>query len=121
MRLTRILEDLVAEAPGATGAILADWEGEAVAVYSPAGGDDYQIKFVGAHHGIILAHAREMIARLHQGEPRELTIANQHFLAITVPVNHDYYVVLTLAPHALPFRARAAVRKAVAAIEADIA
>jgi predicted regulator of Ras-like GTPase activity (Roadblock/LC7/MglB family) len=122
MRLHRILHDLVETAPGAIAAVLADWEGESVAVYTRGGdGSDYEIKFVGAHQGILLARAREMIERLRQGEPREFTISSDRFQAITVPVNHDYYVVLTLAPGALPFRVRAAVKKAVAEIEADIA
>jgi predicted regulator of Ras-like GTPase activity (Roadblock/LC7/MglB family) len=121
MRLKEILEELVERTPGARAAVLADWEGEAVVAYTSGEETDYDIKFVGAHHGIILARAREMIERCDLGSPRELTFSQQNFQVITIPVNSDYYLVLTLqpGPHA-PF-AKAAVKKAVHEIEQDIA
>jgi predicted regulator of Ras-like GTPase activity (Roadblock/LC7/MglB family) len=123
MRLRQILEELVKGLPGATAAVLADWEGEAVAAFCAGRGseeEEYNIRFVGAHHGIILTRAREMIARLAQGEARELVFSHQYLRVLTVPVNHEYYVVLTLEARAWPFLARSALRRAVAAIEAEI-
>ena len=120
MRLRQILEDLVERAPGVSAAILADWEGESVAAYTSGEDTDYEIKFVGAHHGIILRRAREMIDRLAMGEAREITFSQERFHVITVPVNRDYYLVLVLGPAALPARARPEIQKAVKDIEKDI-
>jgi predicted regulator of Ras-like GTPase activity (Roadblock/LC7/MglB family) len=120
MGLSQILETLVERVPGAKAAILADWEGEAVVAYTSGEDTDYEIKFVGAHHGIILNRAREMIERLAMGEAREITFSLERFHVITTPVNRDYYLVLTLGPGALPARAKPEVQKAVKDIEKDI-
>ncbi len=52
-----ILKELVDAVPDAVGAILVDWEGEAVQEYCHC--DSYDIRFVGAHKGIILSRLRE--------------------------------------------------------------
>lgn len=119
MRLQRILDELVEAAPGATGAILADWEGEAVVTRSMNGGD-YEIKVIGAHQGVILAEAREMFKRLRLGETTLITFALQNFNAVTAPINHEYYLVLTLRPEAIPGRARPAIRAALRELECEV-
>jgi len=119
MRLQQILENLVTSVPGATGAILADWEGEAVVSYAPEQ-SDYNIKFVGAHHGILLNRARELSERLCLGAARQITFLQENFHVITAPVNSDYYLVMTLRPGAAPAMARVPVKKAIREIEADI-
>ncbi|HUT53446.1 MAG TPA: roadblock/LC7 domain-containing protein [bacterium] len=121
MRLKEILTDLVERTPGARAAVLADWEGEAVVAYTSGDQTDYDIKFVGAHQGIILTQAREMIERCEMGAARELSFAQQNFQVITIPVNSDYYLVLTLQPGPHAAFARATLKKAVREIEEDIA
>jgi len=121
MPLNRILETLVEGTPGARAAVLADGEGEAVVAYTSGEGTDYDIKLVGAHHGIILARAREMVERLRLGEPIEITFLQDQFHVITVPVNREYYLVLTISPDALPARAKHHATRAARDIEAEIA
>lgn len=120
MGLKQIIEDLVEKTPGAIAAVLADWEGEAVVAYTSGEQTDYNIKFVGAHHGIILAKAREMIERLDLGQTRQISFSQQNLQIITIPVNSDYYLVLTLNPQSNPGYARVPLKKAVREIEADI-
>lgn len=120
MQLLQILNDLLAGAPGARSAVLADWEGEAVVVAARNGDREYDIKVIGAHHGIILALARQMLTRLGLGEASDLTFVHDKFQVITAPVNREYYVVLTLDPAALPALARPALQDAIVALEKEI-
>jgi len=71
----RILTELVTAVPGASGAILADWEGEAVEQFSFY--DDFEMKLIGAHKGIILNRVREAYADLNVGELQEIVISAQ--------------------------------------------
>ena len=121
MRLQQILEELVEKIPGAKAAVLADWEGEAVVAYTSGEDTDYEIKFVGAHHGILLDRAREMIERLALGQARQLVFSHEKFNVITAPVNSDYYLVVTVGPRTPAALASYAVKKALKEIEADIA
>jgi len=120
MLLERILESLVRDVPGAISAILADWEGESVVHHAGPGIEDYEIKFVGAHHGIILSKARELMSRLELGNATQLSFVQEKFNVVTAPVNDDYYLVLTLLPKSLPIFAKPAVSRAIKEIEADI-
>jgi len=53
-----ILEELVNRTPHSIGAILIDWEGEAVQEYCHCAPDD--IRFMAAHQAIILNRLREL-------------------------------------------------------------
>ena len=80
--------------PGATGAILADWEGEAVeqsCLY-----DIYDLKVIGAHKGILLNLLKDAHQKLDVGELKHTVITTemQHYL--TGPVGADYFLVMTL-------------------------
>ncbi len=82
MELQQILETLVETTPGARAAVLADWEGEAVVAYTSGEETDYNIKFVGAHQGIILDRAREMLERIAHGDsPSEIAFSHENVLA----------------------------------------
>jgi predicted regulator of Ras-like GTPase activity (Roadblock/LC7/MglB family) len=121
MTLQLILEDLVNQAPGAISAILADWEGEAVVTYSNGDFSDYEVKFVGAHLGILLDRSRELIKRLNIGrETRELFFSHEKFSVITIPVTSEYYVVLTLQPNSRPELAKPALKDAIRKLVEDI-
>lgn len=95
-----LLKDLVESTPGATGAILADWEGESVAFYTIA--DDYELKVVAAHKGIIMAHLRGIHDQLSLGELNEAVITAESVQIITGAVTRDYSLVLTRHPVAPP-------------------
>ena len=78
--------------PHAVGAILVDWEGEAVQEYCHC--DPYDIRFMAAHKGIILSRLRETHGD-NQGGPIEevmVTAEKQHLLIGAV--DKDYSLVL---------------------------
>lgn len=87
-----LLKDLVESTPGATGAILADWEGESVAFHTT--GDDYELKVVAAHKGIIMARLRGIHDQLALGELKEAVITGESVQIITGAVTRDYSLVL---------------------------
>jgi predicted regulator of Ras-like GTPase activity (Roadblock/LC7/MglB family) len=91
-----ILRELVADIPGAGGAILTDWEGEAVVYYCRCNDDGYELKVIGAHERIILDRAKEAHQRVNPGAVREVVITtdSQHF--IIGAVGTDYSLILTL-------------------------
>ncbi len=95
MPFKMILKELMDTVPGATGAILADWEGEAVEQCCCY--DVYELKVIGAHKGILLNMMKEMHQKLAVGDIRHTVIstAAQHFLV--GPIGPDYLLVMTLA------------------------
>ena len=119
MGLQQIIDELVAATPGAVAAILADWEGEAV-VTATANGGDYEIKFIGAHHGLLLDRSRELTRRLKIGDPREICFVHDGFNILTAPVTREYYLVLTLEARVHPVLARPQFYAAVKQISEDI-
>jgi predicted regulator of Ras-like GTPase activity (Roadblock/LC7/MglB family) len=90
-----LLTGLVHAVAGANGAILADWEGEAVA-HCYLQGDDYELKILGAHKGIILNQLKEIHGQLGGGLLQEavITTADQHVLIGAI--GPDYVLVMTL-------------------------
>lgn len=94
MPFKKILANLMDSVPGATGAILADWEGEAVeqcCLY-----EIYDLKVIGAHKGILLDLLKDAHRKLSAGELQHTVISTekQHFL--TGPIGADYFLVMTL-------------------------
>ena len=99
MPFKTILKELVEFVPGATAAILADWEGEAVEQYCLY--DDYELKIIAAHKGIVLSRMKEVHADFPGGEFGDalITTDSRHILAGTV--GPDYSLVMTLDREAL--------------------
>ena len=120
MPFKAILEQLVERVPGAIAAVLADWEGEAVSAYTSGEGTDYNIKFIGAHHGILLGHARKMLTELQLGQAREINFVMDNFHVLTAAVNREYYVVLALAPETSLALARFELRQALTRLKQEI-
>lgn len=87
-----ILKELVEAVPHAVGAILVDWEGEAVQEYCHC--DPYDIRFVAAHKGIILSRLRETKGESQGGPIEEVVVsaARQHLLIGAI--DKDYSLVL---------------------------
>lgn len=94
MSFKALLGQLVTSVPGAQGAILADWEGEAVDQYGLM--DDYDLKVMGAHKGVILHNMREVVARLGDDHLSEIVITTTQAQTLVLPVTGDYFLVLTL-------------------------
>jgi predicted regulator of Ras-like GTPase activity (Roadblock/LC7/MglB family) len=94
-----ILKELVESVPGASGAILADWEGESVEQHCLF--DDFELKVLGAHKGILLNQLKDVHAGLPAGDLEEavITTATQH--VIVGVIGSDYSLVMTLGRNAI--------------------
>jgi len=89
-----ILKDLLDSVSGATGAILADWEGEAVeqeCLY-----DVFDLKVTGAHKGILLNLMKDAHRKMDAGELRHTVISTEKQHYLTGPIGADYFLVMTL-------------------------
>ncbi len=111
--LNRLLEDI----PGALGAIIIDWEGEAVDQVARI--EEYDIKVLGAHKGIILNLLREALSRIDSGALEEVLIRTGENKTLIAPLNEDYYLVLTLGPEAIAGRAAFKMRRSVTELRSE--
>lgn len=114
------LENLLERVPGALGAILADWEGEAVDQVSTRM-DDFEMKIIGAHKGIILTNMRQAMRDLDSDDLEEIIVTTEKTQTLIVPITRDYYLVLTLQKDASFGRAQFEARKTVIALREEIA
>jgi predicted regulator of Ras-like GTPase activity (Roadblock/LC7/MglB family) len=118
MPFKAILRELVESVPGGSGAILADWEGESVEQFCLY--DDFELKVLGAHKGIILNMLKDVHGRLAAGEPREAVVTTLSQHVITGMVGPEYSLVMTLARDAVVGRALYRLRKAIRLLEKEI-
>jgi len=114
-----LLSSLVERVPGAQGAIIADWEGEAVDQVGIM--DDYDLKVIGAHKGVVLHNMREVVDRLGDDDLREIVITTNQTQTLIMPVTKDYYLVLTLDRSDMLGRALMEARRCVQALHREIA
>lgn len=119
MSFKELLGQLVASVPGAQGAILADWEGEAVDQVGLM--DDYELKIIGAHKGVILHNMREVVARLGDDLLSEIIITTTGAQTLVLPVTEDYFLVLTLDRSDSLGRALFEARRCTQALQKEIA
>jgi len=105
--------------PGSLGAILADWEGEAVDQVARM--DDYDLKVLGAHKGIILTRLREAMNRVDGGDVEEIQISADQNQTLVMPVTEDYFLVLTLESGAMLGRASYELRRCAVLLRDEIA
>jgi predicted regulator of Ras-like GTPase activity (Roadblock/LC7/MglB family) len=114
-----ILRDLVQSTPGLTGAILTDWEGEAIEYFSLSD-DEFALKILGAHQNIILNRLRE----IHNGdEPRvfcEAVISTDRQHIVIGAVGADYSLVAVVDRAALLGRALYHIRHSLKVLEKEI-
>lgn len=97
--LNRLLEDI----PGALGAIIIDWEGEAVDQVART--NEYDIKILGAHSGVILNLLREAVKRIGSGDLEHVVIRTGKDKIVIAPLTEDYFLVLHLGVEAIVARA----------------
>ena len=95
MSLEEKLKDLVEQVPRAIGAILVDWEGEAVMEHCHC--DPYDLRFIAAHKGIILARLKEMQSTAQVGEVEDLVVTSSERHLIIGCIDQDYSLVMTLS------------------------
>ena len=93
MPFKQILQNLVEAVPGATGAVFADWEGEAVEQFSRY--DEYDIKVTGAHKGIILDRLRSIPRGSPPGDVEDIVVTSGDSRIVIVPVGPEYLLVMT--------------------------
>jgi predicted regulator of Ras-like GTPase activity (Roadblock/LC7/MglB family) len=113
-----ILRNLVEEIPHASGAVLADWEGESVEHFCLY--DDYELKLLGAHKGIILNRMKEIQAGLTCGELQHAVITTGKLTVIVAVVGPDYALVLTLEREAMIGLALYRLRQAIKLLAKEI-
>lgn len=118
MPFKKILTDLVESTPGVAGAILADWEGEAVEQFCHF--DEFEMKVIGAHKGIILNQLRELHAGLQVGEVEEIVITADNQRHLIAPVGPDYFLVMTMDRSAVQSLALRKARVAVDMLKKEI-
>lgn len=96
MPFHRILKELVESMPGAVGAILLDWEGEAVQEYCSC--EPYEIRFTAAHQGILLSRVKEIHSAIGAGELGELVVSTSGGRMIIGCISQDYSLMFQVGP-----------------------
>jgi predicted regulator of Ras-like GTPase activity (Roadblock/LC7/MglB family) len=94
MPFMNILKKLVDRTPDSVGAILVDWEGEAVQEYCHC--DPYDIRFVAAHKGIILARLKELHNSGRVGVIDDVVITATDGHLIIGCIDDDYSLVMSI-------------------------
>lgn len=87
-----ILKDLVDQVPHAIGAILVDWEGEAVMEHCHC--DPYDMRFIAAHKGIILSRLMEMQSIANVGAIEDVVVTASEGHLIIGSIDKDYSLVM---------------------------
>lgn len=100
MPFKTLLTKLVESVPGASGAILADWEGESVEQYSYD--DPYEMKVTAAHWGIQLTLLKGLQEKYATGPVREAVISTDQQYVIVGALGDEYALVMTMNQNALP-------------------
>jgi len=96
MSFQEMLKSLVESVPGSECAVFADWEGEAVDCFALNSDADH-VRFIGAHHGILLDAVKRAGQTAGLGEPKYFVIESEKAAYITAPVHDGYYLVLALS------------------------
>ncbi|GFO57381.1 GTPase [Geomonas sp. Red276] len=118
MPFKQLLTNLVEAVPGATGAILADWEGEAVEQHCQ--GDPFEMKVTAAHWGILLTRLKTLHEKYAAGQVQESLITTDEQHAIVGAIGAEYALVMTLGPQALPLQALRSFREVSELLEKEI-
>lgn len=119
MPFKTLLNSLIESVPGAQGAVIADWEGEAVDQVGIM--DDYDLKVMGAHKGVILHSMREIVDRLGDDDLKEIVVTTRQAQTLILPVTREYYLVLTLDRSDMLGRALLEARRCIRALHREIA
>ena len=98
-----ILKDLMDRVPQAIGAILVDWEGEAVVEQCRC--DPYDMRFIAAHNSIILSRLKGLHSRDENDAVEDMVITAGEIHLIIGCINQDYSLVMNVersCPVSLP-------------------
>ncbi len=94
MPYQHILKSLVDRTPRAIGAILVDWEGEAVQEFCYC--EPYDIRFIAAHNGIILAQLKSLQSNSQVGAVQEVVVTTTDCHLLIGAIDNDYSLVMHL-------------------------
>jgi len=94
MPFKSILKQLVDRTPHAVGAILVDWEGEAVQEYCHC--EPYDIRFIAAHQGIILGRLKEIQDSVQAGDVEDVVVTATDGHLIVGCIDPDYSLVMSI-------------------------
>lgn len=111
--LKRLLDDI----PGALGAIIVDWEGEAVDQVSVV--NEYDIKVLGAHSGIILSQLKEALLRTDSGALNQVVIRAGENKTLIAPLTEDYLLILQLGSKSIAAFATYKMNQCVTALRSE--
>ncbi len=118
MPFKTLLKELVESTPGASGAILTDWEGESVEQYSLT--DEFELKLIGAHNGIILNRLKDIQQKLMPGDIIDIIVSTDSHNVIIGAIDHDYSLIMTLGKGVLVARALREFRRAAKSLKKEI-
>lgn len=120
MPFKQLLSTMLERVPGAQGAIIADWEGEAVDQLGIM--DEYDLKIIGAHQGVILHNLQQVVERLGEDDSlKEVVITTERGQTLVLPVTRDYFLVLTLNRTDMLGKALFEARRCIRALYVEIA
>ena len=92
MPFKNILKRLVDATPQTIGAIVIDWEGEAVQEFCRC--DPYEIRFAAAHQGIILSRLKEIHGSGQRGAVEEVTLTTSTCHLVIGCINKEYALAM---------------------------
>ncbi|MHB8120542.1 MAG: roadblock/LC7 domain-containing protein [Desulfuromonadaceae bacterium] len=113
-----ILKDLVNQVPQTIGAILVDWEGEAVMENCHC--DPYDIRFIGAHKGIILERLKEMRSAAQIGEVEDVLVTSNMGHLMIGCIDQYYSLVMNVERNCPAGQALYHFRRAITALKKEI-
>lgn len=113
-----ILKDLVDRVPQAIGAILVDWEGEAVMEHCHC--DPYDMRFIAAHKGIILARLKEMQSAPQVGDVEDVLVTSSNGHLVIGCIDQDYSLVMHVERRCPPALVLYHFRQAIALLKREI-
>lgn len=82
--------------------------------------DDYDLKVIGAHKGVILHNMREVVDRLGDDDLREIVVTTRQTQTLILPVTKEYYLVLILDRSDMLGRALLEARRCILALHKEI-
>lgn len=95
MPFKTIIKDFVEKTPGATGAIMLDWDGETVADFSRISHMD--MPAIGAYKGIILNLIKDALKKQKaEDEIKTIGLTTEHSKIALYTIKEGYYFVVTL-------------------------
>jgi predicted regulator of Ras-like GTPase activity (Roadblock/LC7/MglB family) len=114
----REIDALVRDVSKARGAILLDFEGEAV-VMSAASIPPYDLKVFGAYSGIFLGNVRRITRETRIGSPQVISIDGEAAHLLIEPLKDGYYLLLVLDRGAIVAMAKERLRICCKRIESE--